>query len=106
MFAQRTLQIVIEPDESLIKTIDSFTQVCNSISEIAWNKGKPFKALDLHRMVYNDIKGTISSQLTCTSIRLTAGAYAAAEKMDMIWIILSIGIGHSLFSLLEGGPRC
>ena len=80
MFAQRTLQIVIEPDESLIKTLDSFTQICNSISKTAWNSGKPLKALDLHRRVYDNIKGTVSSQLTCTSIRLTAGAYASAKK--------------------------
>jgi len=80
MFAQRTLQIVIESDESLIKTLDSFTQVCNGISKTAWNSGKPLKALDLHRRVYDNIKGTVSSQLTCTSIRLTAGAYASAKK--------------------------
>ena len=80
MFAQRTLQIVIESDESLIKTLDSFTEICNSISKTAWNQGKPLKALDLHRYVYESIKGTVSSQLTCTSIRLTAGAYASARK--------------------------
>jgi len=80
MFTQRTLQIVIEKDESLTKTLDSFTQVCNSISETAWNLGKPLKALDLHRSVYDVVKGKVSSQLTCTSIRLTAGAYAAAKK--------------------------
>ena len=80
MFAQRTLQIVIEHDESLIKTLYSFTEICNNISKTAWNFGEPLKALDLHRRVYADIKGQISSQLTCTSIRLTAGAYAAAKK--------------------------
>ncbi|HSD58264.1 MAG TPA: transposase, partial [Methanotrichaceae archaeon] len=74
------MQIVIESNESLIKTLDSFTQICNSISKTAWNFGKPLKALDLHRRVYGDVKGTVSSQLTCTSIRLTAGAYAAARK--------------------------
>jgi len=80
MFAQRTLQIVIERDESLVKTLDSFTHICNRISETAWNSGKHLNALDLHRIVYHDVKGTVSSQLTCTSIRLTAGAYAAAKK--------------------------
>lgn len=80
MFAQRTLQIVIESDESLTRTLDSFTQVCNSISKTAWNFGTPLKALDLHRQVYDNVKGKVSSQLTCTSIRLTAGAYASAKK--------------------------
>ena len=80
MFAQRTLQIVIESDESLTKTLGSFTQVCNSISKTAWNFGKPLKALDLHRRVYDNVKGKVSSQLTCTSIRLTAGAYVSAKK--------------------------
>lgn len=80
MFAQRTLQIVIEKDDSLIRTLDSFTQICNNISKTAWNFGKPLKAIDLHRKVYGDVKGRVSSQLTCTSIRLAAGAYAAAKK--------------------------
>ncbi|MGA9100350.1 MAG: transposase [Methanotrichaceae archaeon] len=79
MFAQRTLQIVVEYDESLIKTLDCFIQICN-ISKTAWNFGKHLKALDLHRRVYGDVKGTVSSQLTCSSIRLTAGAYVAAKK--------------------------
>jgi putative transposase len=36
-------------------------------------------ALALHRVVYHDIKGTLSSQLTCTATRLVAGAYTAAR---------------------------
>ena len=80
MLTQRTLQIVIERDESLINTLDSFIKICNSISKTAWNFGKPLKALDLHRRVYDNVKGTMSSQLTCTCIRLTAGAYASAKK--------------------------
>ena len=80
MFAQRTAQIVIEPDEDLRDTIGIFTDICNEISSTAWKSGKPLGALDLHRATYSKIKGAISSQLTCTTIRLTAGAYVAAKS--------------------------
>ena len=36
-------------------------------------------ALALHRAVYEQVKGTISNQLTYTAIRLVAGAYASAK---------------------------
>jgi IS605 OrfB family transposase len=36
-------------------------------------------ALALHRAVYEDVKGVISSQMTCTAIRLVASSYASAK---------------------------
>ena len=80
MLVQRTVQIVIEDDPDLRKTLDAFTDVCNRISPTAWNSGKPLQALALHKSVYSSVKGTISSQLTCTAIRITAGAYVSARK--------------------------
>jgi len=80
MLTERTAQIVIEPDEDLRNTLGAFTDICNDISPTAWNKGKPLGALDLHRATYSKTKGRISSQLTCTAIRLTAGAYVAAKS--------------------------
>ena len=80
MFVQKTVQVVIEPDADLRGTLDAFTAVCNQISPTAYNSGKPLSALGLHKAKYHAIKGTVSSQLTCTAIRLTAGAYVAARK--------------------------
>jgi len=79
MESQRTAQIVIEPDEDLKATLRTFIEVCNRISPKAWNKGKPLGALPLHKAVYHSVKGKLSSQLTCTAIRLVAGAYVAAK---------------------------
>ncbi|MDD2472778.1 MULTISPECIES: RNA-guided endonuclease InsQ/TnpB family protein [unclassified Methanoculleus] len=80
MLVQKTVQMVIEPDRDLRETLDAFTEVCNRISPTAYNSGTPLNALRLHRAVYATTKGAVSSQLTCTAIRLTAGAYVAARK--------------------------
>ena len=80
MEVQRTAQIIIEPDSDLETTLQTFASVANSISPVAWNDGKPLKALALHKAVYYSAKGKLSSQLTCTAIRLVAGAYTAAKS--------------------------
>lgn len=80
MFVQKTVQVVIENDPDLAKTLDAFTEVCNHISPTAFNSGKPLNALRLHKAEYHAVKGVVSSQLTCSAIRLTAGAYVAARK--------------------------
>jgi len=79
MNSQRTAQIVIEPDDDLKVTLKAFIDVANQISPVGWNNGKPLKALDLHKATYHSVKGKLSSQLTCTAIRLVAGAYVAAK---------------------------
>lgn len=80
MNVRRTAQIVIEPDDDLKATLKKFTQLANEISPVGWNNGKPLKALALHKAVYYSIKGKLSSQLTCSAIRLTSGAYSAAKS--------------------------
>ncbi|MFA5445000.1 MAG: hypothetical protein WC262_08550, partial [Bacteroidales bacterium] len=80
MLVQKTLHVVIEPDQDLRETLDAFTYVCNQISPTAYNSGKPLNALRLHKAEYHAVKGVLSSQLTCTAIRLTAGAYVTARK--------------------------
>jgi len=80
MLVQKTLHVVIEPDQDLRETLNVFTGVCNQVSPTAYNSGKPLNALRLHKAEYPAVKGVLSSQLTCTAIRLTAGAYVAARK--------------------------
>src|SRR5574344_7032 len=80
MLVQKALHVVIEPDPDLRETLDAFTAVCNHISPTAYNSGKPLNALRLHKAEYHAVKGVVSSQLTCTAIRLTAGAYVVARK--------------------------
>jgi putative transposase len=79
MDVQRTITILIADDPDLRATLAGFQGIQQRISQACYNHGKPLSALNLHRVVYEDVKGTISSQLTCTAIRLVAGAYAAAR---------------------------
>ena len=79
MDVQRTLTIRIADDPDLRATLAGFQGIQQRISPTCYNDGKPLSALALHRAVYEDVKGTISSQMTCTAIRLVAGAYASAK---------------------------
>jgi IS605 OrfB family transposase len=79
MNVQRTITICIADDPDLRATLAGFQGIQQRISQACYNDGSPLSALALHRAVYAQIKGTISSQLTCTAIRLVAGAYASAK---------------------------
>jgi putative transposase len=79
MDIQRTITILIADDPDLRATLAGFQGIQQRISAACYNNGKPLNALALHRAVYEDVKGTISSQMTCTAIRLVAGAYASAK---------------------------
>jgi putative transposase len=79
MDVQRTITIRIADDPALRETLAGFQGIQQRISPACYNNGKPLTALALHRAVYEDVKGTISSQMTCTAIRLVAGAYASAK---------------------------
>jgi IS605 OrfB family transposase len=79
MDVQRTITIRIADDPDLRATLALFQSIQQRISAACYNDGKPLSALALHRAVYADIKGTISSQMTCTAIRLVAAAYVSAK---------------------------
>jgi putative transposase len=79
MDIQRTITIRIADDPDLWATLALFQGIQQCISPACYNNGMPLSALALHRAVYEDVKGTISSQMTCTAIRLVAGAYASAK---------------------------
>jgi IS605 OrfB family transposase len=77
---QRTVTILLPDDAYLRSTLDAFRNVQNSVSAAAFNGGKPLGAVELQRAVYQDVKGTLSSQMTITALRVVAGAYAAARR--------------------------
>jgi hypothetical protein len=80
MHLQRTITICIADDPDLRATLTGFQSIQQRISEACYNDGTPLSALALHRAVYQQVKGAISSQMTCTAIRLVAGAYVAARS--------------------------
>lgn len=79
IYVKRTITIHIADDPDLRATLAGFQGVQQRISAVCYNDGTPLSALALHRAVYDQVKGTISSQMTCTAIRLVASAYAAAK---------------------------
>lgn len=78
MYIQRTISITLSDDSDVRNTLHAFQGVQQQISDTAYNNGKPLSALALHRAVYDTVKGTLNSQMTCSAIRLVAGAYANA----------------------------
>jgi putative transposase len=80
MEIQRTITILLPNDPDLHTTVAAFRTVQNAVSEAAFNGGKPLRAVELQRVVYEQVKGTLSSQMTITALRLVAGAYASAKR--------------------------
>src|SRR5258708_19186750 len=80
MDIKRSVTILLPDDDDLRATVAAFQRVQQNLSEPAYNSGKPLNALALHRAMYPQVSGVLSSQLTCSAIRLTAGAYARAQS--------------------------
>jgi len=80
MDIQRTISIVIEPDKDLKRTLETFGEVQQALSEPCFNEGKPLGALALQRLMYHEVKGSLSAQMTISAIRTVAGAYQSAKS--------------------------
>jgi IS605 OrfB family transposase len=79
MDIKRSVTILLHDDRDLHETVAAFQRVQQSLAEAAYNGGKPLSAIALHHAMYGRVIGTLSSQMTCSAIRLTAGAYASAK---------------------------
>jgi hypothetical protein len=75
MRIQRAITILLPHDADLRATLSTFCTVQNAVSEIAFTAGKPLRAVELQRVIYEQVKGTLSSQMTITALRLVVGAY-------------------------------
>lgn len=80
MEVQRTVTICLPDDADLRATVAAFRGVQNAVSATAFNDGTPLRAVALQRAVYEQVKGTLNSQMTITALRLVAGAYASAKR--------------------------
>jgi putative transposase len=80
MDIKRSVTILLPDDRDLRATVAAFQRVQQALSEMAYNQGKPFSAIALHHAMYAQVVGTLNSQMTCSAIRLTAGAYASAKS--------------------------
>jgi putative transposase len=80
MQTQRTITILLPDDADLRATLGAFCPVQNTVTETAYNGGKPLRAVALQRAVYEQVKGRLSSQMTISALRVVAGAYASAKR--------------------------
>src|SRR5260221_9523793 len=80
MDIKRSVTILLPDDSDLRATVAAFQGVQHSLAEAAYNGGKPLSAISLHHAMYSQVAGTLNSQMTCSAIRLTAGAYASAKS--------------------------
>jgi IS605 OrfB family transposase len=80
---KRTIPILIEHDNDLKATLHAFQQVCNALSPVCWNSGKPFSARSLQKHAYHQVKGIVSAQMTCTAIRLVAACYSKRKHKKL-----------------------
>lgn len=80
MDIKRSVTILLPDDRDLRETVVAFQRVQQQLAEPCYNGGKPLSAIALHHALYAHVVGTLNSQMTCSAIRLTAGAYATAKS--------------------------
>jgi IS605 OrfB family transposase len=76
---KRTVTILLPDDRDLRETVAAFQRVHQNLAEAAYNTGEPLSAIALHHAMYTHVVGILNTQMTCSAIRLTAGAYASAK---------------------------
>jgi IS605 OrfB family transposase len=77
---KRSVTILLPDDDDLRETVAAFQHVQQELAEPCYNDGQPLSAIALHHAMYARVIGTLNSQMTCSAIRLTAGAYAGAKN--------------------------
>lgn len=80
MDIKRSVTILLRDDCDLRATVAACQRVQQDLTETGCNDGRPLNALALHRAMYAGVVGPLHSQMTCSAIRLTAGAYASAKR--------------------------
>ncbi|HEX5440383.1 MAG TPA: hypothetical protein VFW76_05835, partial [Ktedonobacterales bacterium] len=80
MDIKRSVTILLPDDNDLRETVTAFQRVQQTLAEPCYNGGHPLSAIALHHALYAQVVGTLNSQMTCSAIRLTAGAYTSAKS--------------------------
>jgi hypothetical protein len=79
MQTQRTITLLLEEDPDLRHILLAYNRVQQALSPVCYNDGNPLPARRLHERAYYSVKGTVSSQMTCSAIRSVAAAYQSAR---------------------------
>jgi IS605 OrfB family transposase len=80
MLILRSIPIILEKSEDLLKTVEEFNRYQKSISKMCFNSGEMRSALALHKEVYKSHPSCLNAQMKCSAIRLVASAYVSAKS--------------------------
>ena len=82
----RTISLKLDiPLELAQRTIQEWLDVCNYVSQAAFEQGCVSNNVRLHHLIYNDIRVrfSLSSQMSCNAIRHVASKYAALRTQKV-----------------------
>jgi putative transposase len=109
----RTINLKLDmPLELAQRTIQEWLDVCNYISQVAFESGCVSNNVRLHHMTYNAIRArfSLSSQMSCNAIRHVASKYAALRtqkvtpEQPIVFRKFSLTMQHKYdFSYLQTG---
>jgi putative transposase len=82
----RTINLKLDmPLELAQRTIQEWLDVCNAVSQVAFEQGCVSNNVRLHHLTYNDIRArfSLSSQMSCNAIRHVASKYATMRSQKV-----------------------
>jgi putative transposase len=77
---QRCLTVLLADDTDLRKTLEASCAVRQALSPVCFNDGNNLDSIELQRIAYHSVKGTLSAQMTISAIRSVAAAYKSARS--------------------------
>ena len=83
----RTINLKLDiPLELAQRTIQEWLDVCNTVSQVAFEQGCVSNNVRLHHLTYKDVRArfSLSSQMSCNAIRHVASKYAALRTQKVI----------------------
>ena len=109
----RTINLKLDmPLEVAQRTIQEWLDVCNYVSQVAFEQGCVSNNVRLHHLTYKDVRArfSLSSQMSCNAIRHVASKYAALRtqkvtpEQPIVFRKFSLTMQHKYdFSYLQKG---
>lgn len=109
----RTINLKLDmPLELAQRTIQEWLDVCNYVSQVAFEQGCVSNHVRLHHLTYKEVRArfSLSSQMSCNAIRHVASKYAALRtqkvtaEQPIVFRKFSLTMQHTYdFSYLQNG---
>lgn len=101
---KRTIQLNLTDDKDLRNTLKLFRKIQCRVSAIYFDSGRPLSAIELHRIAYDQVKGSLKAQMTCSAIRMVASVYSQ-HRRKYGEIVESIKFNHNQALFLIGEKK-